>query len=356
MYIHMSMLYAEILELLKKATNAPSGDNAQPWRFRVADGEVEIWNVANADPTPYNFRERGSIVAIGAVAENIRILATHSGYAAAIRVYPDGPQGCVARILLHAPAASTDALADAIPSRTTNRSPYLQQNLTGAQVHELQEAAKDVGITLRIVDSAEDKSRLARAISINERLIMEHRDIHHGLFRMIRYSRASERRSPGMFIKTMDLPLPIELLFRTALRSWNLVQLLNRAGFSKTIPTQTAPIYESSAAFGALLLAGRGDADFFAIGRALQRVWLAATRCGLAMQPTAAILYLEQRIQEEGTGMFTPEHAKLVTDSYSEIASVFHVTGAESIGMMFRIGVPTRQTVHSYKHEPIVLS
>jgi sulfur-carrier protein adenylyltransferase/sulfurtransferase len=352
----MSMSSAEMLQMLEKAVNAPSGDNAQPWRFRCKNDSIEIWNVENADPTPYNFRERGSILALGAVAENIRILSTHFGYAAGIRAYPDGPSGCVARISLSVPADKPDQLASYIAMRSTNRSPYATSALTLSQIRSMDEAARDIGVTLRLAGARNDLNTLAHAVSMNERLLMEHRGLHDGLFRMIRFTRSAERRRPGMYIRTMDLPIPVEILFRTVLRSWTLLRLMNAVGFSRSIPAQTAPVYSSSSAFGALIMAGEKDADFFAVGRAMQRIWLTATGIGLALQPTAAILYLEQRLRSGDTQTFSSEHMSIISDAYSTIARTFHLTGNESIGMMFRIGTPTRKTVPSFKHKPIILS
>ncbi len=343
-------------QVLEEAVNAPSGDNAQPWRFTCSKDSIEIWNVQDADSTPYNFRERGSILAIGAVAENIRILATHLGYAAGVRAFPDGAEGCVARITLSVAADKPDSLAEFVSLRSTNRAPYKTDPLTPDQIHALEGAARDVGIALKLANSKDEVRTLARAVSVNERILMEHRGLHDGLFGMIRFSRRAERRTPGMYIRTMDLPLPVEVLFRTVLRSWKLLQMMNRIGFSKKIPEQTAPIYTASSAFGALILPGENDADFFAIGRALQRVWLTATRMGLAIQPTAAIVYLEQRLRAGDTRTFTAEHASMITESYSTIARSFYLVGNESIGMMFRIGLPTRKTVESFKHAPIILS
>lgn len=346
----------EVLAILQRAINAPSGDNAQPWRFRVADESVEIFNLTDADPTIYNYLERGSYIAIGAVAENIRILASEIGRAASIRIFPEGAGGCVVRISLTSEAASVDPLVEHIEDRSTNRAPYADKDLPVAVADALVAAAKDVGSTLRLVQNDDAIRELSRAISTNELLLMENRGLHDGIFSMIRFSRRAEMRAPGMYIKTMDLPLPVEMLFRSVLRSWNLLTLMNRAGFSRTIPEQTAPIYRASSAYGAIVLAGRSDADYVAVGRALQRVWLTAVSHGLAMQPTAAIPYLAQRVDAGAASMFNDEHISLIRQAYAVIARAFGISDSEHVGMMFRIGYATRKVAHSRKLPPIVLA
>ena len=48
----------------------------------------------------------------------------------------------------------------------------------------------------------------------------------------------------------------------------------------------------SSSAVALLTLPGDGTDSWFAGGRALQRVWLEANRCGIALQPVTAMLYM----------------------------------------------------------------
>jgi nitroreductase len=352
----MSDLSARTLSVLQRAVNAPSGDNAQPWRFRIHDDSIEVCNADNADPTLYNFRERGSYIALGAVAENIRILASEIGFAAGIKIFPDGKEGCVVRITLSSEAAGTDPLVASIDTRATNRTVYARRPLTADITEALVAAARDVGGSLRIVETDADMDTLANAVSTNERLLMEHRGLHDALFSMIRFSRKAEKATPGMYIKTMDLPPPVEIMFRSVLRSWNMLRLMNRIGFSRAIPKQTCRVYRASSAFCALALAGESDGDFVSIGRALQRVWLTATSLGLSMQPTAAIPYLAQRVRAGEADMFSPEHISLIERAYADIEQTFRLSAGEGIGMMFRIGYADAPGTASYKAPPIILA
>ena len=63
-----------IEEILNLAVWAPSGDNCQPWRFEATDNKINIFNVPHKDQALYNFRQSGSLVAHGALVENILII------------------------------------------------------------------------------------------------------------------------------------------------------------------------------------------------------------------------------------------------------------------------------------------
>ncbi len=67
-------------KILEAGVRAPSGENCQPWRFVVAGDTLSIFNIPERDLSPYNFNQLGSMVAHGALIENIVIAATAFGY------------------------------------------------------------------------------------------------------------------------------------------------------------------------------------------------------------------------------------------------------------------------------------
>src|SRR3989344_2987903 len=72
----MSTLITQILEA---ALLAPSADNTQPWRVRVAGESIDVFHVPERDITPYDSLHRGSAVAHGAFIENAAIAAAGLG-------------------------------------------------------------------------------------------------------------------------------------------------------------------------------------------------------------------------------------------------------------------------------------
>lgn len=341
----------DIRMLVTDALNAPSGDNAQPWRFAIENGTLLIYKVPGADPTLYDYRERGTYLAHGALVENISICAARRGYRAGIALFPGEPD-CTARISFsRADGVEDELLAHAIPARTTNRKPYHKIALRADHRAALETAIP--GTDLRLVEAPTARALLAHAVSTNERLLMEERQLHDGLFGMIRWSRQAEREMPGLYVETMELPPPVRFLFRHVVRHWPLLSILNLAGFSRMIPAQTAPVYEASSAFGAIVSTGYDAADFVVSGRAFERLWLTATRVGLSLQPTTAIPYLMQRIAGGDAEMFSPKHRALIQEAYGVMEKTFNLVGSEHIVMLFRVGYGDPPTAHSWKRPPV---
>ncbi len=345
---------AVIQRILETAVYAPSGDNAQPWRFVYENDAIFIYNIPDRDATLYNFRQRGSYVGHGALVENIVIAASEEGFDTSVFYFP-GPALCTARIDLRQGTKNEHPLYKSIRVRSCNRKPYDRSPLGPRDLNTLQEAVGHANVSLTLVEDRDVIRALAGAVSTNERVLMENRGLHDFLFSMIRWSIRDEQRSPGLFIKTMEFPPPVRLILKYIVSNWSALRVLNLIGFSKSIAKQSAALYESSSAIGALIIESDADRAYMDAGRVLQRVWLTATTNGLSMQPITAIPYLRDRIEAGGSEMFTEEHRTLIRSAYAIMMRAFTIRREEQhIAMVFRIGRGPKPTASSHKLPPIV--
>ncbi len=341
-----------VKELIARAIHAPSGDNSQPWQFSFDGNAVILSNLPNADETLYNFRQRGSYVAHGAVIENLSLVAGESGYDLDIQLFPHIP-GATAKISFVPGTKRASALTQKIEERATNRKSYKQTPFESGHRKILEDTfAGNTGVQLRFIEQREDIDTLAKTVSLNEQLLMENRPLHDFLFSIIRWNAGEERKLPGLYLKTMELPPPVQIMFRFVLRHWGAVEALNHIGLSRFIPKQSALVYAASSAFGAIILSGDANEDFVAAGRAFQRMWLTATGEGMSIQPTTALPYLMQRVTANEASAFTPEHRALISKAYGNISRTFHLEGREHIAMLFRIGYGDKPTAVSLKTRP----
>ena len=345
-----------IQRILGVAIHAPSGDNAQPWRFAIKGNVVEIYNLEDRDATLYNFRQRGSYFAHGALAENLVIAASKEGYATHIEPFP-GDSTCTARITLLAGEPQVDPLYAAISRRMTNRKPYSHRRLEGTDRNML-ERSMPVGahLKLKLIEDPVAISMLARAISVNERLLMENRYLHDFLFGMIRWTTEEERHETGLYVMTMEFSALVRFMMRYVLRHWLLVRVLNTVGLSRLIPKQSAEVYAASSALCTVVITRMCNIDFFDAGRAFERLWLTATDRSLSIQPVTALPYLMQRVNENEAGAFSAEHVELIRTANVTIKRAFALTQNENIAMLFRIGYCGEPTARSAKRPPVIVS
>lgn len=329
----------KIREILELAIHAPSGDNAQPWKFTIKNQEIYLYNLREADVTLYNFRHRGDFVAHGAVLENIVLTAAHEGYQTQLALFPDPTNpNLVAIVSLEKSQPQTDPLYPGILKRATNRKPYKTIPLTAQQRDALISAFKNFdGARLILLEDKEKIVSLARILSLNERLILENYYIHKGLFSYIRWTKQDEEKyRTGLYIKTLELKPLQEFAFKM-FRKWPVIKLLGKLGIPKLVAKDSAKLYAASAGYGLIVVENESDQAFVLAGRMLQRIWLTITMLGLSLQPTVALLYLAQRINAGETKEFSSKQVDLIKDADTRIRQIFGLTKGVPV-MLFRIG------------------
>lgn len=326
-------------KILLAAVRAPSGDNTQPWRFVIHKSIIELYNVPERDTSLFNFKNRASFMTHGAVIENVAVAASFFGYKAIIDLFPLGEgENHVANIRLEQSELQNGLLYHAIFKRATNRKAYSRTPLTTKERNALLNVSQilDYG-EIRLFEDEQRKHLLAEAVSLNEQLVFENSLLHRFFFNHIRWSREeAQERGDGFYIKTLELPVPLRMLFRL-LRYWGVVWLLNHIGFAKSIPRQLRTIYESSPALGVILLDEKEPRDFVLTGRVMERLWLEATQLGLNLQPLTGLVFLIHRVEEHMTDGLTKKQIELIEASSEKIREVIGKT-KKYPGFIFRVG------------------
>jgi hypothetical protein len=328
-----------IKKIVESAILAPSGDNCQPWRLVIKNNQINIFNLPWKDTSLFNFRQRASLVAHGALIENILLASSANGYNAKLRYFPDKINSdLVAIVELESSDVKSEPLYPYIASRSTNRKTYRPIPLTVEQRIGLLKTSADL-ITgeVRLSEESQEKAVLAEAIGINDRLVFENQNLHRFLFEHIRWNEEEAQKTrDGLHIKTLELTPPQTIGFRL-LKNWSLLQTLNKFGLSRVIAKQAERLCLSASAIGTIIVDKNTDEDFLTGGRLLQRVWLEATKMGLSFQPMTGITFLIQKVMTGDNKDISYTHIKLIKDAYERIKAGFRLRN-ETIVVLFRIG------------------
>ena len=339
-----------IEQIITAGVMAPSGDNCQPWSFAVSGNTIDIFNLPERDQSLYSWGQRASLVAHGALLENMRIAALHLGYAMDTHLFPDATQPhLVTRALLRPTTQQTEPLFDAIDRRATNRKPYRATPLTADQRQGLLESAADIpGARLILVEHPADRAQLGTIAAANETILFENRPMHTFFFSHINWT----DHALGMHINTLELPPPAKLGFKV-FKKWDMLQLLNKLGLSKLVAFGNAKIYATGAATGAIILVDRSPESFVATGRLFERIWLTTTAMGLALQPLTGIPLLMNRVIAGDTAALGPDHIRLISHRYHQATKTLK-TGEAPIALMFRIGHADAPSARTGRLKPAI--
>jgi len=278
------------LSIVEAAIQAPSADNHHPFSFEQSGERVRVWKNESFRTAPFHRRVL-TLISLGAVVENMVLRAQSLGLNPSVHCSPSPEQaGLAAEIKLLEGSVTDDELALAIPHRHTNRRFFHGPRMTREQQRLLEKDAEAIdGARLVWLDQWLARAQALSLIRLAEAERFRCKDLHQELFSSIRFDVGWTRTvDEGLPPGSLEVERPLQAPFQ-ALRRWGLMHLLARLGAHHLLgfragdaPCRFAP---HLAVIAAILDVEPGGV---AVGRALERVWLRATRLGMAFQPLAA--------------------------------------------------------------------
>ena len=301
-------------QILDLARWAPSGDNAQPWRFELQDGlHFVIHGADTRDHCIYDLDGRPTQLALGALIETATLAASRHGLqlSAVLRPVQDPGRPTFDVSLSPQPGLNADPLWRAIPERSVHRRPLSRRPLSSSQWEALR-AAVGPDHELLAFEGAQrwDWARLLWANGGLRLRLPEAFDTHRSVIEWgQRYSRT---RIPDQALGVDAVTLAI---MRNAMSSWQRVAFLNRWLAGTHMPRLLMDLLPAVACGAHIAVLARrapaGIEDHVAAGRAVQRFWLTATQLGLQHQPAATPLVFARYLHE--ARHFTANTAELAT-------------------------------------------
>ena len=352
--------FGPVLEpILSAARWAPSGDNAQPWRFEP-DGEdaVVVVLATEAASNVYEFRGgEPSLLSGGMLLESLRVAASARGRGMAWEVIGGGDPYRIRVRFPERPGLSPDPLVAPLALRSVDRRPYRTRPLRAGERAAL-EAALAPALRVDWHEGVAARWRFARlgARATDIRLrIPEAFGVHR---RVIDWT--SRHSRTGIPSGAVGLDRATLRLMRWAMQSWPRMHGLNRA--AGTLAAAAQLDFAPGLGCAGFFVIRPADADphgagtpsgtppgvasgadrverLLRAGQHVQRFWLAATRLGLAVQPNLATLIFAGY---GAAGVPFTRAAEMRGEAAKLGASFRRVTGhaPEAVVFLGRIGEP----------------
>jgi len=330
--------------LVAFASLAPSGGNCQPWRFEAHANVIRAF----VDPARSVFDGNASYLAVGAAVENLSIAATEMGLAC--RIIPvAGAVDLVCQIELEVGDSTHDPLFDQIPVRATNRRLGTRTPLGNAAAERLTQAASERGAALTLVTDDESLTICGHVLGGSDRLRYLCEPLHAELMSELRWSPEDVIRTrDGIDIESLELS-PADRAGLEVTAAWPVMRLVGELGGGRSLEKPSRKAIASASAVGLLTMPGSRPFDYFAAGRATERVWLTSASLGLALQPMTAVTYLFSRVA-------AGEHKGLEADAREELmrlrtlfVDIFDPPVGHSEPMLFRITRAAPPSVRSLR-------
>ena len=342
-----------IVRILERARWAPSGDNTQPWRFQiVADDKVIVHGHDTRDVILYDFDAHASHMAHGALLETMRIAASVEGLAMTWRAQADDEYRRIQYVVSFEPAPDTvpDPLAPYIEVRTVQRRPMRLASMTEMQRQALIDAPGEL-YRLQFFERFQERKKIAGLLWDNAYIRLtcpEAFEVHKNIIEW--GARFSKDRIPEQAVG-VD-PLTAKLM-RWVMASWTRVQFFNRYLMGTLAPRVQLDYLPALFCSAHLLIrpncAPRNLEDWVALGGAMQRVWLTATRVGLQLQPEMTPVIFRWYARSLRTFSTDASFAGRCAALANQFESVAGASVDEPFGFFCRVGVSSQPDSRSLR-------
>ena len=286
--------------IVKAACSAPSGGNAQPWKFLFRDGRLYIFHDEHFSFSLLDYKNIGSYIGFGAMLENIEITAASLGLAAATSIFPvDTEKSLVAVVTFENSSAQHNYkyLSAAIPVRLTNRNVGDKKLLPEKDKQDLMAMAATIpGARLQLFEQDDTIAEFAEILTNTERLRFMHPQGHYDTFvKELRFTQEEIlSTADGLDIATLNMSESDKAALQIA-RDPAAIGFLH--GLEKGMGFKKISLkgVMSASGIGVISMDGHDALHFLQGGRALQRVWLEASHRNIAFQPISQSIFMLER-------------------------------------------------------------
>ena len=296
--------------LVMAARKAPSAGNMQPWKWWFADGRLFLFHDRVRSASFGDFRDMTSNLSLGTAIEHVFLKAAALKLDTEARYFPAGDDSDLVAVFGFSKneTKEEDLLAEYFDYRRTNRNDGNGRPLPEGVIAELQAAAAAIrGARLIVVTDKEGIGGLANIAGKSDKLRIFIEEGHFDLFhRELKFSNdAPDQVKEGLDIRTLDLKPKDQVGFRV-IRDLEAIRLVSQWNGGEALEEMSRDQVASSAAVGILTMPDFSAHSMLDAGRAIERVWLAATSHGISFQPLLASVIHFARVKYGG-GAGIPE-------------------------------------------------
>ena len=304
---------------------APSGHNSQPWEFIVTDDSIEVFfnqerSLSQSDPAG-----RQLLISIGCAIENIIIAGDYYGFEGVVHFHNDWhATRFIATISFRkiSPSTSRDPhhLFFSVSKRSTNRGKYKTQLPPESFLKEISQLNND-DFRMVFVADKHMRSLLADVVNKAQIEVMDGHGFREELSHYIQHN--FTKKHVGMPGFTLGIPAPVSLFASRLIKRVNLSRASKKQ--DDALLKRFTPIF--------VLICSCNDTsrDWMGAGRIFERIWLMATREGLACAPLAAGVQ--------------------VGDYYKKLQAILDTHDRPQV--FFRMGYPEKHFHHSPRLSPL---
>jgi len=320
-----NMPESAITEIVKAGIAAPSGGNAQPWKFAYTEKGLFIFHDLHFSHSLLDFNNLGSYVAVGASIENISIKAAVLGYDIIPEYFPiKDDNRIVARISFKKAEASPlkKYLEAGIGMRVTNRDQVAKETVSQDILSKITSSIQSYnGAELHLIEDENQMREIGKLLATTEMLRILHPRGHYDTFtNELRWTPEEiKQKADGLDVNSLGASTA-ELAALKVASDTDAISFLRNLHRGHAFTKAVNKSVSFSSALGVITMPEYSDLDFLLGGRALERIWIEANLAGLSFQPIAQLVFMLARLKQ-GNGIDMDDYYK---KEFTKIGNAFY--------------------------------
>lgn len=327
-----------VTDIVNSATRAPSGANGQGWKWKYDNKNLYLFYDRIYLSSVLDCKCTTSIVGLGSATENL-VLKAHSMNLEVLTEHPpinvdskliavfkffDKPdQKLSSRLEPHV----CDELESEIFNRCTNRSIGPRVKIERNKLDALRSLAQTIpGADLIIIDDEKKLDRIMEITAKMDQFRIMHPKGHQDFRLEIQWTpEQAQKNGFGIdLINTVDLTLSEKVGWHIA-SQWPIVNLLNKWDLGRGLGRIQRKCIAGSSAVGIITMPKFSQNDFYQGGRALERLWLGATKEKISVHPASISSLMFNTFEFGDKEIFPPKMRAEIEKMRNEFYQLFNI-------------------------------
>ncbi|MDB5257494.1 MAG: hypothetical protein JWM14_2189 [Chitinophagaceae bacterium] len=342
-----------IEQIVEAALLAPSAGNNQPWKWIFHNGSLYLFHDFIKSFSWLDEQHFISNIAFGTAIENVSLKSAQLGYETTYQLFPlPAEQSLIASIQFKKTGLSKKAndLVDFITVRHTNRKKGIQEAINPDHLQILKSVGEEIpNVSVSLTTKKSDIENIAEIVAVCEKIRFMHARGHHDFFTSeIRWRDSSVPITEGLDIKTLELSLSQEIGLKVASNK-NVIELLNEWHKGDGLKKISSDTIKASSAIGIISMPEFTSENWIECGRAVQKVWLTASKYNMAFQPISAPLFFHLKMKYDANHSLSETNCIELANHYNKLIDIFPELSKNEGVFLFRLAKSDAPTSRSLR-------
>ncbi|MEX8546238.1 MAG: Rv1355c family protein [Mucilaginibacter sp.] len=337
-----------IEEVVGAAIAAPTGGNAQPWKWKYQNKNLYLFYNSEYKVQLIDSDKTASFIGFGTATENLVLKAHELNLEVKSTLFPLGVESDLIaaysffssknnNIIENLEPHLVDELAKAIPLRVANRKLTSRIEIEEERLIKISDYVKTVpGAELKLITDSEYLDKVGEIIAKAERIRLMNKGGHIDFLSETMWTdEEAEITKRGVAVTSLDLT-PSEQVGLKIISDWEVVKHLNNWEAGRGLEKLSKKSTLSASAIGLITMPEQSMLNFLQGGRAVERAWLAATNEKIAFQPLSISIFLFNRLNSFDN-LFSKKEVAELLQMKTDFENLFSIEEKEGKIFLFRL-------------------